>query len=98
MSEWESVRSDFKLENNHENETRVQSMNRMMTNDTPSDVTSESRNFIIDVITDIRHVLFNVRSYIELPNALYQVFLKDNRGIIVGVVLVIITLSLIAFR
>jgi hypothetical protein len=57
-----------------------------------------SANFVSDIMNDLKVVFSQSKTYNELIFSSFNVITKGDRGIIIGVILVIISLSLLALH
>lgn len=91
--EWSAIESAYAIR--PDDRTREQ----MLTDQARErNINESSANFVSDVLTDLVAVFTHSKSVGEFMSSTFTILTKDDRGIILGTLLVIISLSLLTLH
>ena len=93
--EWSAIESTYALKKSEEQGGRDEVLTEQAKNVSFNEM---SANYISDVMGDVSDVFSQSRTPVELVLSLVTVLTKDDRGIIFGTILVIVSLALLALQ
>mgnify|MGYP001280295057 CR=1 FL=1 len=93
--EWASIEKMYAIK--ADDRTREEVLTEQASEEKRS-LNDSAANFVSDVLLDLQSAFTHSKSPIELCYTMFSVFTKGDRGIIFGVLLIIISLSLLTLR